>query len=255
MNVKINKEKTAIAAMFNNIAGSYDIVNHILSFGVDKIWRNKLLKKVLKSNPKKALDIACGTGDISIALMKKGIEVTGLDIANEMLEIAKTKTTKKYKEYKTKYSNNNKNKYLEIKPIEYVLASADSIPFPDKTFDLVTIVFGIRNFENRGEALLEIRRVLNTKGELAILEFATPHNIIWRALYSFYFLTILPLIGRLISGNGHAYNYLPSSVASFPQYNEFAQELEQIGYSNVCFKPLTGGVAILYTAKNYFKSD
>ena len=253
MSVKINKEKTAIAAMFNNIAGSYDIVNHILSFGIDKIWRNKLLRTVLKSNPKRALDIACGTGDISIALMRNGIEVTGLDIANEMLEIAKTKTTENYNKYKTKYSNHNKNKGLDIKPIDYVLASADSIPFPDKTYDLVTIGFGIRNFENRGEALLEIRRVLKNGGELAILEFATPHNIVWRAFYSFYFLTILPFIGRLISGDGHAYNYLPSSVASFPQYNEFAQELSQIGYSNIKFKSLTGGVAILYTAKNISK--
>lgn len=252
MDSNINKEQETIAAMFNNIASSYDFVNNILSFGIDQIWRNRLLKKVLKSNPKNALDVACGTGDISIALMQKGIEVTGLDIASEMLEIAKNKTDRRYNREIEKNKKNRRNK-LQIKSVEYVLASADSLPFPDNTFDLVTIGFGIRNFENRGEALLEIKRVLKNTGELAILEFATPKNIIWRALYSLYFLTILPFIGKIISGDKHAYNYLPSSVSTFPQYNEFAVEIEQIGYSNVEFKPLTGGIAILYSAKNSFK--
>lgn len=252
MSVRLNKEETVIAAMFNNIASSYDFVNHILSFGIDKIWRNRLIKKTIKTRPQKALDIACGTGDISIALMKRGVEVTGLDIAREMLEIAKDKTAKKYNKYSKKY-NKRGSKALQIKPVEYVIASADSIPFSENSFDLVTIGFGIRNFENRGEALLEIKRVLKNGGELAILEFATPKNIIWRGFYNFYFLTILPFIGRVISGNRNAYNYLPSSVSSFPQYEEFAKEIEQIGYSNVQFKPLTGGVAILYSAKNILK--
>lgn len=248
MSVKINKERSAVAAMFNNIAASYDFINHSLSFGIDKVWRKRLLKKVLKNNPEKALDIACGTGDISLALMKHGIEVAGLDIASEMLEIAKTKASKEHNKYVNK--GQNKSKKIQIKPIAFVLASADSIPFPDSTFDLVTIGFGIRNFENRGEALLEIKRVLKPGGELAILEFATPKNIIWRKLFNFYFLTILPFAGKIISGDKYAYHYLPSSVVSFPQYGEFAAELEQIGYSKVKFKSLTGGVAILYSAKN-----
>ncbi len=233
MSNKINKERTTIAAMFNNIASSYDFINHVLSFGIDKIWRKKLLKKVLKSKPQNALDVACGTGDISLALNKRGVKVTGLDIARGMLEIAKVKANKK-----------------KIEPIEFILASADSIPFPNNSFDLVTIGFGIRNFENRAEALSEIKRVLKEDGELAILEFATPRNIIWRKLFNFYFLTILPFAGKIISGDKYAYHYLPSSVATFPQYGQFAAELEHIGYSNIEFKSLTGGVAILYSAKN-----
>ncbi len=254
MNAKVNKEEAKITAMFNSIAGSYDFVNHILSFGIDQIWRKSLLNKVLKGNPKRALDVACGTGAISIDLMQRGVNVTGLDIAIEMLEIAKNKADKTYNKYKNRHQNKGDNK-KEIKPIEFILASADSIPFTDNSFDLVTIGFGIRNFENRGEALLEIRRVLKQKGELAILEFATPRNIVWRTLYNFYFLTILPFIGKIVSGNKNAYNYLPSSVITFPQYSEFATELEHIGYSNVKFKTLTGGVAILYTAKNNYKKE
>lgn len=250
MHNKVNKERRVIAGMFNNIASSYDFINHTLSFGIDKIWRYRLVKKIAVNNPQKALDIACGTGDVSIALMKKGIDVTGLDIAQEMLEIAKRKTEKKYNKYLKKTS-----KGLKIEPTKYILASADSIPFPSNSFDLVTIGFGIRNFENREKALLEIRRVLKQKGELAILEFATPRNKVWKSLYNFYFLTILPFIGKVISKDKDAYNYLPTSVNTFPQYSEFKKEIEKSGFSDVKFYSLTGGVAVLYIAKNSIKME
>lgn len=252
MQANVNKERKVIAGMFNNIASSYDFINHILSFGIDKIWRYRLVCKILKNTPKNALDIACGTGDISIALMKKGLDVTGLDIAQEMLEIAKQKSKKKYNKL---LNREKKRKSLKIEPIKYILASADSIPFPSNNFDLVTIGFGIRNFENRKQSLTEIKRVLKIGGELAILEFATPRNPIWRALYNFYFLTILPFLGRVISKDKDAYNYLPSSVNTFPQYNEFKKEIEESGFSDVEFYSLTGGVAILYIAKNIIKGD
>lgn len=230
MSVGLNKESEKISAMFNSIAGSYDFLNHLLSFGIDRRWRALLVKKLIKKKPVKVLDIACGTGDLTIALAKQKIEVTGLDFAAKMVEIAKQKSSK-------------------ITPTpSYIIASAHSIPFPDNLFDAVTIGFGIRNFEKRGESLLEINRVLKKGGMLAILEFATPKNRIWRWLFNIYFLKLLPVIGRLISKDKNAYNYLPKSVGTFPQYGEFTSELQHINFTDVDFKPLTGGVVIMYTA-------
>ena len=239
MNVKINKEREKISAMFNNIAGSYDLLNHLLSFGIDKRWRKKLIGRVLLKNPKTVLDIACGTGDLTLALFKKGVQVTGLDIAQKMMDVAKNKIAQYI---------HNKQILSQPEP-SFVCASAESIPFDNSVFDAVTIGFGIRNFENRGESLLEINRVLKKGGTLAILEFATPKNKIWRWLFNLYFLKILPFIGKIISKDSQAYSYLPQSVSTFPQYEEFASELEHFGYINIDYIPLTGGVAILYIAQ------
>jgi demethylmenaquinone methyltransferase/2-methoxy-6-polyprenyl-1,4-benzoquinol methylase len=233
----LNKDRAGISAMFNNIAASYDILNHLLSFGIDKYWRAVLVKKLVKRKPKKVLDIACGTGDLTIAIYKRGVEVIGLDIADKMIAIAKRKSDKTYERFSTGAP----------RP-KYICGSADEIPFENSTFDAVTIGFGIRNFENRGESLLEIKRVLKSGGTLAILEFATPKNKLWRTLFNIYFLKILPFVGKIISKDNHAYNYLPKSVESFPQYKEFADELEHFGFDSVKYKSLTGGVAILYIA-------
>ncbi|MDP3397746.1 MAG: bifunctional demethylmenaquinone methyltransferase/2-methoxy-6-polyprenyl-1,4-benzoquinol methylase UbiE [Bacteroidales bacterium] len=239
MNININKEREKISSMFNNIAGSYDLLNHLLSFGIDKRWRKRLIGRVLLKNPKTVLDIACGTGDLTLALFKKGIQVTGLDIAQKMMDVAQEKLARHIRKTQNTSLPN---------PI-FVCASAESIPFENSTFDAVTIGFGIRNFENRGESLLEISRVLKKGGTLAILEFATPKNKIWRWLFNLYFLKILPFIGKIISKDNQAYSYLPQSVSTFPQYEEFASELEHFGYVNIDYITLTGGVAILYVAQ------
>lgn len=239
MGIIINKEREKISTMFNNIAGSYDLLNHLLSFGIDKRWRKKLVGRVLPKNPKTVLDIACGTGDLTLALFKKGIDVTGLDIAEKMMDVAKDKFARHISKTKEK---------TQPEP-SFVCASAESIPFKDSTFDAVTIGFGIRNFENRGESLLEISRVLKRGGTLAILEFATPKNHLWKWLFNLYFMKILPFIGKIISKDSHAYNYLPQSVSTFPQYEEFASELEHFGFKDIDYIPLTGGVAILYIAQ------
>lgn len=231
----LQKDRASISSMFNNIAGKYDLLNHLLSFGVDRGWRRKLVKFVKSKHPKKVLDLACGTGDLTIALYKAGLEVVGIDIAEKMLDVAKAK--------------NSKFASGEMAQPEYLLASAEKIPLPDKSVDAVTIAFGIRNFENRSGSLQDIKRVLNSNGYLAILEFATPKNIIWKGMFSIYFLNILPFIGRLISKDANAYSYLPESVKSFPQYDEFCKELLEIGFIDVKYISLTGGVAVLYTAK------
>jgi demethylmenaquinone methyltransferase/2-methoxy-6-polyprenyl-1,4-benzoquinol methylase len=226
--------------MFNNIAGKYDLLNHLLSMGIDKGWRRKLIKYIQSGNPQKVLDLACGTGDLTISLYKAGVEVIGVDIAEKMLDIAKIKTSKLNKKIVSKTS---------VPYPEYKLASAENIPLMENSVDAVTIAFGIRNFEDRSKSLSEIMRVLNDSGYLAILEFATPKNILWRGLFSFYFHYILPIIGSIISKDYKAYNYLPASVASFPQYEVFCQELQNSGFKEVQYQSLTGGVAVLYTAR------
>ena len=239
MDNALQKDRASVSSMFNNIASKYDLLNHLLSLGIDKIWRRKLLKFVKANNPKKILDLACGTGDMTIALYKSGFEVIGADIAEKMLEIARVKSIKIH--------NGN------TPPPVYILASADSIPFPDNSFDSVTITFGIRNFENRKSSLQEIIRVLKNGGYLSILEFALPKNRLWRGLFNFYFLNILPLIGRLISKDMKAYTYLPESVKSFPQYGDLCKEIIEEGFSEVKYTSLTGGVAVLYTARKAVK--
>ncbi|HBY01951.1 MAG TPA: bifunctional demethylmenaquinone methyltransferase/2-methoxy-6-polyprenyl-1,4-benzoquinol methylase UbiE [Rikenellaceae bacterium] len=231
----LKKDRNIISAMFNNIAGSYDFLNHLLSLGIDKIWRKKLIKHLMSSYPAKVLDLATGTGDIAIELFRKGIEVTGIDIAQKMLDKATEKCAAE-------------SKSSTPLPV-FILASADEIPFPENSFDAVTIGFGIRNFENREQSLKEIFRVTNNGGQLAILEFASPKNRVWRALYTFYFHNILPVAGKIISKDMSAYTYLPESVSEFPQYDEFCGELRIVGFTSVHFKPLSGGVAVLYTAR------
>ncbi len=243
MRVQVNKESPVIADMFNNIAGRYDFLNRLLSFGIDKRWRRVLIKELMKKRPANALDIACGTGDIAISLYKKGVAVTGVDIAEKMIEIAELKSDRVKK-------RNFGNDSISVQKPHFIHASADKLPIQNNLYDCVTIGFGIRNFEKRGESLLEIKRVLKNSGSLYILEFATPGNYLWRSVYNFYFKSVLPAIGRVLSGQQHAYNYLPASVDTFPQYNDFTAELEQIGFKNVKYKSLTGGVVILYTATN-----
>lgn len=237
-NKNLNKQSANISTMFNSIAPSYDKLNHILSLNIDKLWRRKMANYLAKNRGEnmRVLDIACGTGDSSITLYKRGFNVIGIDIAEEMLNIAKRK-------------NATLKLYKNLALPEYILANADSLPFKDNSFFAVTISFGIRNFENREKALKEIYRVLQPGGILAILEFAKPRNRVVLALYNLYFNNILPIVGRLISKNKRAYNYLAESVEDFPKYEQFCSEIASCSYNEVKYKELSLGVALLYTAK------
>jgi demethylmenaquinone methyltransferase/2-methoxy-6-polyprenyl-1,4-benzoquinol methylase len=235
MAVILDKNNGRIAGMFNSIAHRYDLLNHLLSLGIDRIWRCRLVKGALESNPRSALDIACGTGDLTIALAGQGIEVTGLDIAHEMMEYAKLKSKRKL----TKKG---------FKAPIFVCSPAENLPFEENSFDMVSIGFGIRNFNDRSKSLSEIHRVLKPQGKLMILEFASPRNYLWRGVFNLYFRNILPVLGKLISGNSNAYQYLTESVEDFPKYEEFCKELKEAGFNDNYYKPLTGGIALLYTS-------
>ena len=229
MTERLDKDEKKISGMFDSIASKYDRMNHGMSLGIDRLWRRRFVRRLAKKLPEKAavLDLACGTGDLTKALSEKGYQVTGLDISSEMMAIGREKC-----------------RYLSPKP-NFVLGSAEQIPFPDDTFDAVTIAFGLRNFDHRARCLAEIRRVLKPGGQLAVLEFAVPRNRHWNKIYLFYFKNILPLIGRLV-GSADAYGYLVDSVLAFPRYEALCDEFRRAGFLFPRYKPSTGGIACAY---------
>ena len=220
--------------MFDNISGKYDFLNHFLSMGIDIQWRKKVLKIVKKEQPKTILDIATGTGDLAILLSKTNPEkIVGLDLSNGMLEVGRKKISEK------------KLDHL----ITMVQGDSENLPFENSSFDVITVSFGVRNFENLNQGLSEILRVLKSSGTLVVLEFSQPTKFPMKQLYGFYSSYILPLIGKLVSKDNSAYTYLPESVAAFPFGDDFKNILQKIGYNNVSYKALTFGIATVYSAK------
>lgn len=221
--------------MFDSIAPKYDRLNHILSLGIDRGWRKRLVKAVERNHPREVLDVAAGTGDLSIALAKgcRDAHITAVDLSAEMLEVGRVKITREGL----------------LKRIEIQKQDATEMTFPDNSFDSLTVAFGVRNFEDLNKGLREFRRVLREDGHLYILEFSKPRKGVFAFVYTLYFKYILPSIGGLISKNKSAYTYLPSSVLTFPCGAEFEQLLREAGFRDVSSKRLTMGVATLYTAK------
>ena len=222
--------------MFDSIAGDYDALNHILSLDVDKIWRKKALKQIVDAPaPVQVLDLACGTGDFSIAIAKAltGGHVTGVDLSEGMLAVMREKVDKA-----------ELNGMISIEE-----GDGENLRFPDNTFDRVTIAFGIRNFEDRPKGLREMLRVLKPGGRPVILELSRPENKIIRWFYDLYFLHILPKIGGKVSGDKAAYAYLPASVAAFPGKKEFTATMREAGFRTVTHKAFTLGICRMYTGE------
>ena len=226
-------DKNFVRSMFNNIAPTYDKLNHILSLNIDKIWRKKAVKRIcknLRNSEAHVLDVACGTADSSIALAKAGIPfVTGVDISEGMIKVGEEKI-----------------KSLNINNINLKVEDCENLSFEDNSFDSAFIAFGIRNFEDKKKGLNELRRVLKDNGHLLILELSVPQNKILLSLYKLYFLHILPFIGKKISGDSKAYTYLPNSVMNFPKPKEFMAIMEECGFKNVKQKALTFGLCRIY---------
>jgi len=218
--------------MFDGIAGHYDFLNHFLSAGIDILWRKKAIRQLKDYNPQHILDIATGTGDLAIeALSLNPTKITGVDISEKMLEVGRKKL---------------KTKSLEQK-IELQKGDAENLPFEDETFDAVTVAFGVRNFENLLPGLKSMNRVLKKDWKVVILEFSNPKSFPVKQLYRFYFKSILPLVGKVISKHQSAYTYLPNSVGAFPDGKEFLKILESAGYQSCKSIPLTMGIATIYT--------
>ena len=228
------KKKNEIAGMFNHISPKYDFLNRFLSFGIDTIWRRKAIAQLSEIKPKTILDIATGTGDLAIAAQKLNPEkIIGIDISKGMLEVGKQKIEKR-----------NLQNLIELH-----LGDSENIPFPNNTFNAVMVAFGVRNFEHLQNGINEMFRVMTVGGKVMILEFSKPHNFPVKQFYNFYLKFILPLWGRIISGNNVAYTYLNDSVQKFPEGEHFLTFLNNAGFKNTKIKRLTFGVASIYTGE------
>jgi demethylmenaquinone methyltransferase / 2-methoxy-6-polyprenyl-1,4-benzoquinol methylase len=223
--------------MFNRIANRYDLLNRLLSFGRDVCWRNLLTEQILADEEMVVVDLATGTGDVLLDLMKKKHKIrcaVGIDPAWRMLAIGRQKSLKK-----------------EITPpISFINGDGQQLGIKGKSVDAITMAFGIRNVPDLPAAFREMHRVLTGGGRLLILEFSLPGNRFIRAVYLLYFRFLLPVIGGLISGDAHAYRYLNRTVENFPHGREFCDILKSAGFEQVQARPLTFGVATIYSASN-----
>tara|TARA_B100000683_G_C12486816_1_gene553304 strand:- start:1515 stop:2246 length:732 start_codon:yes stop_codon:yes gene_type:complete len=228
-------KKKQVEQMFDNISHKYDFLNHFLSFGIDKIWRNKTIKVVGENNPKYILDVATGTGDLAFVAQKKlnPNKIVGLDLSNGMLNVGRQKSKKRGLE----------------KIIEFTQGDSEKLPFEDNLFDAVMVSFGVRNFENLIAGLSEINRVLKKDGKITVLEFSKPSTFPVKQAYGIYSKYLLPIFGAAISKDKSAYQYLPESVAAFPEGESFLRKLESAGFNSFFMKRLSGGIATIYSAK------
>lgn len=223
-----------VRGMFNDIAPTYDRLNHILSFDVDKLWRKRVVRTVRKLGAKHIMDMATGTGDLAIALAKgiEGSTIYGADFSSEMLTVAKQKI-----------------EHLGLSErISLTECNAEDIPLEDEAVDATTIAFGVRNFEHQREALTEIKRTIRKGGHLIVLEFSNPKCAFVRWCYRLYSHHILPAIGRLVSKHATAYTYLPTSIDQFASPENFSALLEEVGFDHVERKSQSMGIAHIYIA-------
>lgn len=224
-------KKEQVAKMFNNISRRYDLLNHLLSFGIDIVWRKKAIKMLKPQNPELILDIATGTADFAIeALALNPQKIIGVDISEGMLAVGRKKIAKMELDDK----------------IELQLGDSEKLLFSDNKFDAIIVSFGVRNFENLEKGLEDMYRVLKPGGTTVIVEFSKPGVFPFKQLYNFYFKYVLPSIGKVISKDNSAYSYLPESVQAFPYGDKFLEVLNKIGYKNTVCRPLTFGISSIY---------
>ncbi|SHF63880.1 demethylmenaquinone methyltransferase [Mariniphaga anaerophila] len=227
-------KKVQVEEMFDQISHRYDLLNHLLSVNIDKIWRGRAIKMLRPHQPETILDIATGTADFAVAAKKLNPKkITGIDLSEGMLKIGRQKVKKKGLSYM----------------IELQKADSEALPFDSESFDAATVGFGVRNFENLEKGLAEIYRVLQPGGVFIVLEFSLPRNKVFRSLYFFYFLKVLPWLGRFVSKDERAYTYLPESVREFPCGEDFARILEKTGFEKCKWVPQTMGIATIYEAQ------
>ena len=223
-----------VRGIFNDIAPTYDRLNHILSLDIDRLWRKRVVQIVRKLGAKYIMDMATGTGDLAIALAKniEGSTIYGADFSSEMLAVAKQKI-----------------EALGLtERISLTECNAEDIPLDDEAVDAATVAFGVRNFENQGKALTEMKRTIRRGGHLVVLEFSNPRFALVRWCYRLYSHYILPAIGRLVSKHATAYTYLPNSIDKFASPEAFTALLKEVGFDHIERKSLSLGIAHIYIA-------
>jgi demethylmenaquinone methyltransferase / 2-methoxy-6-polyprenyl-1,4-benzoquinol methylase len=233
----VDKSGDRVKEMFAQIAPRYDLLNHLLSAGIDIRWRKKTVKRLRLDMNLPVLDCCTGTGDLALMLADRvegKVEVIGCDFCPQMLEIAD-------KKHLSRTSNH---------PVRFMEADAQELPFEDNAFQAVTVAFGLRNVQNTSRGLSEMIRVCAPGGQVAVLEFSQPEAIGFKQAYQFYFKKILPRLGQSIARNSHqAYEYLPNSVLQFPSGGDFVKLMESLSLKNVKWFPYTLGIASLYVGE------
>lgn len=227
-----DSKKKQVENMFDKIAFRYDFLNRFLSAGIDITWRKKAIRELVSLQPKNILDVATGTGDFALTSYKvlKPDQITGIDISEKMLEIGRKKI----------------EKLGLASKIKLLKGDSEAIFFEVGSFDAVTVAFGVRNFENLEKGLSEIYRVLRPGGKVVILEFSKPSLPLVKDLYNFYMRFVTPVVGKLVSKNNEAYQYLNDSVQKFPERNNFIHILNQAGYRHSFYKTLSLGICTIY---------
>jgi demethylmenaquinone methyltransferase/2-methoxy-6-polyprenyl-1,4-benzoquinol methylase len=226
-------KKKQVEQMFDTISENYDGLNRVISFGIDTSWRKKVIDLVKQTNPKNALDIATGTGDLAISLAEAGVpKVVGLDLSEGMLSVGRKKIIEKKLDH----------------IIEMTQGDSEALPFENDSFDAITVAFGVRNFETLENGLKEILRVLKPGGIFVVLETSVPTKFPFKQGYRFHCRFILPTVGKLFSKDKVAYKYLSDSAAVFPFGEKFNNILAKVGFTQVKHLPQTMGVATIYTA-------
>jgi demethylmenaquinone methyltransferase / 2-methoxy-6-polyprenyl-1,4-benzoquinol methylase len=227
-------KKEQVASMFDSISPRYDLLNRVLSLGIDTIWRKKAINLLKADKPERILDVATGTADLAIeALRINPKQVVGVDISAGMLAMGEEKLRKRKLEDR----------------IKLVLGDSEGLPFENNEFDAATVAFGVRNFEHLLEGLKDIQRVLKPGAKLVVLEFSKPNAFPVKQLYNFYFRFILPVVGRMVSKDSAAYTYLPASVQVFPEGKAFLGYMERAGFVNNQEKRLTFGICSIYVGQ------
>ena len=227
-------KKSQVRRMFDTIAPSYDRLNHLLSFNFDRLWRKRLVKMVAAENPNMVVDVATGTGDVALAIARRMPEakVVGIDLSEGMLAVAK-----------------EKSKGSEVtERIEWLVGDGEALPTEDGVADVVTVVFGIRNFQNAEAGIAEAFRTLRSGGCYMVMEFTTPRGKIFGALYRFYSKHIMPRVGALVSKDRSAYTYLPESIPEFAN-SGFEQKLSDAGFRVERLRPQMRGIATIFVAR------
>ncbi|MDQ3200121.1 MAG: ubiquinone/menaquinone biosynthesis methyltransferase [Verrucomicrobiota bacterium] len=220
----IDRDPTKVRAMFQRVAGRYDLANHLLSGGLDFSWRARAAEIVTEWNPARLLDLATGSGDLALTIARRlpASEITGADFCAEMLAKAKEKGL-----------------------VRTVVADALALPFPDASFDAVTVAFGLRNMADWGLALREMARVLTPEGHLLILDFSLPSGVL-RPVYRAYLHHILPWVAGLVTGEKKAYNYLGASIEKFPSGTAMCELIAQNGFREATAESRSGGIVTIY---------
>ena len=225
-------EKAHVQSLFDSIAHRYDLLNHLLSGGVDLYWRRKAVEQMRDIHPRRILDVAAGTADFAIAALRlKPEKVIGVDISERMLELGREKIGKR-----------RLGSVIELRA-----GDAEALPFDEGSFDAAMVAFGARNFENLDRGLREMHRVIRPGGKIVVLEFSRPRAFPFKQIYLLYFRKILPLIGNSVSGHNEAYQYLSDSVMQFPEGVEFVARLSNVGFSRPGQKRLTFGIVTIYS--------